>query len=321
MNLSHILHYDGFLHWCFLLALFGAVASAFWVMLRVLLPLHYLASLADGIASGDHNRFAEPIGGIKEIDLLRRNLHDMLNHVRIAQEREIAYRNALSDGQEQERMRIAREIHDDTIQSLVLVSHHIERAARHSDPAASVLPHLKNAREQVLDIVERLRRLIANLRPSILDELGVVTAIKSLCQNTAGVTFQVTGQVYSLPQAQELALFRAAQEALHNAKRHAQAKHINAALVYSNNAVVLSVHDDGIGFDVPGHLQALAAYGHYGLLGIAERAKHLGGWLKLSSALGAGTTVEVTFPVSSTSSASLPNVQKRLPIRPNPIPI
>jgi signal transduction histidine kinase len=297
---EHLLQYDGLLHWCFLIALVGFIASLVWVLIRVLLPLQYLVSLAEMIDEGDFSRFSQPIGGIVEIDRLRIRLDKMLSQIKVGQEREVAYRNTLADSQEHERMRIAHEIHDDTIQSLIVVSHHIERAARSSDVAKHEWQqHLKNARDQLLGSIDRLRQLIANLRPSILDELGLVTAVESLCDAHTNLDFQVVGDACEIHQAQELALFRAAQEAIRNADRHAQAHQISASLVYSKHEVTLKVSDDGIGFKIPKQMQEFAVNGHYGLLGIRERVRHLGGQLKLISQLDMGTSIEITFPYPS----------------------
>lgn len=303
-HLGHLLQFDGMLHWCFLLALFGFLISLSWVIIRVLLPLRQLVKLAEGIAEGDFDTFARPIGGIREIDRLRARLHQMLQQLQAGQEREYAYRNALTDSQEHERMRIAHEIHDDTIQSLVLVAHHLERASLAAASEQDALPtHLKNARTQLLTSIDRLRGLIANLRPTILDEMGLVMAVEALCEAHTSLEFQVLGNACELQPAQELALFRTAQEAIRNAERYAQAGQINATLIYSETDVTLRVRDDGVGFEVPKQLQEFAAKGHYGLLGIRERVRHLGGSLSLSSHAKTGTEIEVRFPFEIANSA------------------
>lgn len=302
-HLEHVVQFDGMLHWCFLIALFGFFVSLSWVVVRVLLPLRQLVKLAEGIGEGDFAIFAEPIHGIAEIDRLRVRLHQMMEQLQSGQERERAYQNALTDSQEHERMRIAREIHDDTIQSLILVTHHLERATSAANTEQDGLPvHLKNARNQLLNTIDRLRSLIANLRPTILDEMGLVMAVEALCETHAALDFQVVGNACELQPAQELALFRTAQEAIHNAERHAQASQINAMLIYSETEVTLKVSDDGVGFEVPNQLQEFAAKGHYGLLGIRERVRHLGGNLSLTSNMKIGTEIEVRVPFAVSSS-------------------
>jgi signal transduction histidine kinase len=111
-----------------------------------------------------------------------------------------------------------------------------------------------------------LRQMIGNLRPTILDELGLAAAIEVLCEKYEKLEFTVIGEAYGIDQTHELAIFRAAQEAIHNAERHAQAKKIVATLTYSPAAVTLEVCDDGVGFQIPHQLQEFLVRGHYGLL-------------------------------------------------------
>lgn len=125
---NHLFHFDGVLHWCFLIAVFGFLIGLVWVVVRVLIPLRRLAKQAAGMMEGNLPTFDKPIRGIREIEQLRRSLQYMVGQIQTAQEGETTYRNALTESQENERKRIAREIHDDTIQSLVLVAHNMERA-------------------------------------------------------------------------------------------------------------------------------------------------------------------------------------------------
>lgn len=296
-HVGHMLQYDGALHWCFLIALFGAMISITWVIQRVLMPLLELVRMTEGIAQGNFSTFDTKIDGIPEIDQLRQTLHEMMQQLRMANEREYAYRNALTDSQEHERMRIAHEIHDDTIQSLVLVAHHIERANNELGEDLETVQHLKNARQQLVGIIERLRGLIGNLRPTVLDELGLVMALEMLCETSPTLEFSVMGKEYEIEHTQELALFRTAQEAIRNAERHANASLIRATLIYGENGVTLEIRDDGIGFDIPQQLQEFASRGHYGLLGIRERISHLGGNLQLISQAASGTQLTAVFPL------------------------
>lgn len=294
---EHLFHFDGILHWCFLIAVFGFLIGLAWVIVRVLIPLRRLAKQAAGMMEGNLPTFDGHVSGIREIEQLRRSLQYMTQQIKTAQERETGYRNALTESQENERMRIAREIHDDTIQSLVLVAHSIERAAQTTklnehNPGG----HLENARTQLIHTIDCLRQMIANLRPTLLDELGLASAIEVLCEKHPTLEFSVIGDEYATNQAQELAIFRAAQEAIYNAERHAKAKHIVATLTYSKSAIRLEVCDDGIGFQIPEQLQEFVSHGHYGLIGIRERILHLGGQINLTSELAAGTRVTVTVP-------------------------
>lgn len=296
-HVSHLLHFDGLLHWCFLIALCGFLMGLVWIVVRVLLPLRALAKQAASIMEGKLPAFDESSKGIREIEQLRCSLHYMIGQIQTAQARELAFRHAITASQENERLRIAREIHDDTIQSLVLVTHEIERATQtvgKNEDNATI--YLKNARNQLLLTIDCLRQMIANLRPTILDELGLVVAIEMLCEKYATIEFFVEGDVYPIDPIQELAVFRAAQEAIHNAERHAGANRIAVTLSYSEQTVTLEVLDDGTGFRVPQQLQEFAAQGHYGLIGIRERILHLGGQLNLISELATGTRVTIIIP-------------------------
>lgn len=291
-NLGHLLHYDNFLHWCFLVGIGIFLAGLAWMFIRVLIPLRRLAQAAQAIADGTLTSFDMPRSGIREIEQLHNALQRMMSQLQSAQHLEIKYRQALTETQEHERLRIARDIHDDTIQALILVAHNIDRAARAPIPA----DYLAAARKQLVETINSLRTMIANLRPSALDELGLVTAIELLCEQHPHLAFQLEGDVYEMDSAQELAIFRAAQEAVRNAERHANAKTITVHLTYAPTRVVFEVSDDGVGFHIPTHLHEFAAHGHYGLLGVQERISHLGGQLCLRSEKAAGTRITVTFP-------------------------
>ncbi|MGQ9908711.1 MAG: sensor histidine kinase [Candidatus Flexifilum sp.] len=291
-HLHHLLQFDGILHWCFLIALFGFAIGMIWMLIRVLLPLRHLARQADSAMSGDLPAFTGR-GGIAEIATLRQALQHMTAQVELAQQREAAYREALAETLENERKRIAREIHDDTIQSLIVIAHHIERAV---PVPRGHQPHLDAARAHIIRTIDNLRQMIADLRPTVLDELGLIAALEALCEEHPALSLVVEGQAYPLEAAQELALFRAAQEAVHNALNHAHARQIRVVLHYTERAVQLEVSDDGIGFDPPAQLQELARHGHYGLIGLCERIHYIGGAVSIDSQPGRGTQIRVTLP-------------------------
>jgi signal transduction histidine kinase len=295
-HIHHLTHFDGLLHWCIWLALVGFPIVMGWMTLRLLLPLHQLARQAERIAAGESVTFDAPLHGIREVQMLRRSLQTMVAQLAAAQERELMYRSALTQSQETERRHIAREIHDDTIQSLIVVAHSIERAAQAA--SAATRQHLDAARQQIITTIENLRQMIAHLRPTVLDELGLVAAIETLCEQHPRLHFCVKGQAYSLSHSQELALFRAAQEAIHNAEQHAQPTRIEAVLHYEPSGVSLCVSDNGCGFALPCHLRDFAAQGHYGLIGLRERIEHLGGAFDLESAPAQGTRLTVRLPTA-----------------------
>lgn len=147
----------------------------------------------------------------------------MVGHVQRAQAEGLTYRHALTEGQEAERTRIAHELHDETIQSLIAVAQGIELGLNwleHDPDRAKSM--LSAARAQVVESVENLRRMIADLRPPALEELGIVAALQLLASQNLGLHVQVnvSGDARRLEEQQELTLFRVAQEAARNAQRH-----------------------------------------------------------------------------------------------------
>lgn len=200
---------------------------------------------------------------------------------------------------ERERGRWARELHDESLQSLaglrVLLS-----AARRSDPER-VDGLLSQAIEQVDDAIAEMRHLIAELRPSTLDELGLGAALEALCERiAAGGPVEVSTALdlavergrhdARLLSEIEDAVYRLTQEALHNAVQHAQAEQVTVAVSESDKTLRVRIHDDGRGFD-----PAAPAAG-FGLLGMRERVELAGGKLELSSVPGEGTMIDATIP-------------------------
>lgn len=283
-----------------MLALAASVALNGWLVWRVLKPVQRLAARAATVAQGDLGALQQPCGGIREVGELRHTMAAMAQHVQRAQTEGITYRHALTDGQEAERARLARELHDDTVQALIAVAQRLDLAqqwlARDPSRAAEVL---RDARAQAVAGVEALRRTIAGLRPPALEELGLVAALKMLADSSGPppATVTVSGLERRIDAAHELALFRVAQEAATNARRHAQAAHLTLALDFQPQAVGLTVTDDGVGFCPPAALDDLARDAHYGLIGMAERVKQAGGTLDITSRPGGGTVIRVVLPV------------------------
>lgn len=278
------------------------LASNLWFFFRVLRPLHTLSLQAEQLSRGEFDSFASQCGGIAEIRQLQRAMSGMVGHVRRAQEQSRAFAEQLSEGQESERKRIARELHDDTIQSTIAVTQGIDMARNwlDTDPErASQM--LQLAREQAIEIVTNLRNLIGGLRPPALEELGLIPALEMQLDTLKGVTghLQVEGERRRLEEDQELALFRVAQEALYNVTRHSHAQNVYLEVSYQRDGVLLHVRDDGRGFEPPNHLGDLAFKDHYGLLGIQERINNYGGWFKLESKIEQGTTLHAYLPITA----------------------
>jgi two-component system, NarL family, sensor histidine kinase UhpB len=145
------------------------------------------------------------------------------------------------------------------------------------------------------------------LRPIYLEDLGLVTALEMLARETGQATntsveFQRQGTERRLPPSVELALYRMAQEALNNVARHAQATHAHLSIAFTPQDVTLQVSDDGKGFEVPKSPAEFAPGGHFGLLGLHERAELIGADLDIRSSPVQGTWIKIRLPVTLSES-------------------
>ena len=217
-----------------------------------------------------------------------------------------SYAREIVRAQEEERQRIARELHDVSLQSVVLLCRRldaVEEAAVDGLPA-DVAATLTGARTLAEAIGAELRRFSRDLRPSVLDDLGLVPAIRSLLADLgerSGIrgSFALTGQPCRLPATVEVSLFRIAQESLRNVEKHANASHVSVRLAFDRETVGLEVADDGRGFQMPQSTTHLAAAGRLGLLGMQERASLTGGACEVDTRPGQGTRVSVELPIWS----------------------
>src|SRR5579884_3756979 len=206
--------------------------------------------------------------------------------------------------QEEERRRIARELHDEIGQALTALVMQLGGVAGTLPPEAAALrDRLVAIREMTSHAVGEVRRLMLNLRPAVLDDLGLVPAIRWYAEaylRPAGIEAQVSvaglDERGRLPEHLELAAFRLTQEALTNVVRHARATRVTIALERKDGALALSINDDGCGFDVERRARP-GQRGGWGLVGMHERAALLGGNMAVSSQPGHGTSVTVTLPV------------------------
>ncbi len=270
-----------------------------WLIWRVLVPLRQLARQAERLTQGDFDSLELSCGGISEIDALRRSMMAMVGHVRRSQEQSHLYAGVLTNGQEAERTRIARELHDETVQLFIAIAQETDltRSLVDKQPTKAV-EMLKTIRNQATDAVINLRHLIADLRPPALEELGLIAALKMLAENPsqALINVEVDGVERRLKEKYELALFRCAQEAVNNAQHHSAASEILVKVNYRPDQILLTVGDNGTGFSVPADFSCLASNGHYGLLGIHERVQSLRGSLQIHSLRPKGTQIKIAIP-------------------------
>jgi len=200
--------------------------------------------------------------------------------------------------QEAERQRIARELHDETGQALTALGLGLRgiESAMASDPSRAV-QNVRQLETLVTRSLNELQRLIADLRPSHLDDLGLPAALRWYAgevqtRSQLPVSVEISGEPRPLTGAVNTALFRMAQEALTNTVKHAGATHAKVRLNYGIESVTLTVEDNGVGFDT----LRRGKIGAWGLLGMEERATMLGGTVQIMSDSGRGTLIEAVFP-------------------------
>jgi two-component system sensor histidine kinase DegS len=213
------------------------------------------------------------------------------------------YARRITQAQEEERQRIARELHDETLQMLIVLSRRLEAlAATPQLTSETARQKLSSLRELVVHAVRDARRFVRDLRPPALDHLGLVAAIRGLVNDLGdggGITAQleVQGPARRLLPEEELTLFRIAQEALNNVRWHSGASRATVRLVFTPDRVQMAVEDNGKGFKAPDGIGDLVAAGKLGLVGMGERARTLGGTLSVRSLQGQGTSIRVDLPV------------------------
>ncbi|MGB9673072.1 MAG: cache domain-containing protein [Anaerolineales bacterium] len=205
------------------------------------------------------------------------------------------------NAQEEERKRIARELHDETSQSLtaLLVGLDTIRIAAQVD-IDKIDSYVQNLKSITQEMLGNIHRLIANLRPSLLDDLGLVAAIQWYGERRLeplGINFRFEYETFreSLPPSIETILFRIVQEGATNIIRHAQASTVTVRLIQNENIILLEISDDGLGFDVQTLEAQTPAEDSLGLRGIQERAAILGGSFEVITNPGLGTTLRVQF--------------------------
>jgi two-component system, NarL family, sensor histidine kinase UhpB len=268
------------------------VALNLLLLRRVLTPL---VQLTDLMRTVDPDRPGRRLAGVDprsaEGQALMAAFNGMLDRLETA--RREAARTALA-AQEAERLRVARELHDEIGQTLTAVTIRAERAAE-GDP--TLLPEaLRQVAEAVRDSLDEVRRIARELRPEALDDLGLVNALIALCsridaQGGPVVKRELPGRLPPLSRDVELVIYRIAQESLTNALRHSGGRSVTLSLRADAETLTLSVTDDGKG--MPAQLPP----GTAGIAGMRERAMLVGGRLSIESRPDEGTEVRFTVPV------------------------
>jgi signal transduction histidine kinase len=232
------------------------------------------------------------------------------------EQREILRRELLGHivrAQEDERARIARELHDETAQTLSALSLELG-ALRSKLKRADTTQMVDHLQELTRQIAQGLYNLVHDLRPSHLDDLGLIPALNFLfsqdcCPKGLDVSFEVMGDPRRLDPLIETVLFRVAQESLYNVSRHSEAKQAKVGLRYECDRVVLQVSDQGCGFDPTENFHPPRGWG---LAGMRERVESFAGKFNLQSARGRGTMVEAIIPLTQTEGKELDNGNNHL---------
>jgi signal transduction histidine kinase len=242
----------------------------------------------------EHNRHL-----VGTLEARSRTATAALDELRLAYEQLGQLNRMLETAREEERRFIAHELHDELGQTLTAVKLRLQVARREAE-APSAGPAL----ELIDQLIGRVRKMSGDLRPPLLDEVGLVPALRAYLENHAALLAVEIDLAVSEPPAAprlapdlEIACFRVIQESLTNALRHASPGKIRVGVRRDDDQVEVSVHDDGKGFDTDA-LPARASAGHLGVLGMRERVRARGGTFDLISRPNAGTTVEARFPVA-----------------------
>jgi signal transduction histidine kinase len=259
----------------------------------VIRRLRRLAAGTVGFAAGDFGQRV-PESGADEVGQLERHFNQMAARLQgsIAEQRALAERNARLA----ERSRISRELHDSISQDLFSISTLVGGLRRALPSDSTVQPQLETLTSTVTSTIQEMRALLLELRPTALEEKGLVPALADLCEAyeaRVGVRVRPRLDAVELEPAVEQAVFRIAQEGLSNAVRHSEAEEISVRLRQEGGQAELTVADDGNGFD------RATTDGHgLGLRLMAERVRELGGSLMVESAPGRGTRLRVLLPAS-----------------------
>jgi len=272
-----------------------------WGVQRVIRPVAELAAHSRLVATGDYAVQVAP-STIRELRELGSAFNEMVEQIARYQAGLRQYVAAITRTQEEERKRIARDLHDDTVQSLIAIGQRIELAreaiAENPEDAAE---QLRRLRKMVTETIDSVRQFSRDLRPTVLEDLGLVPALQYLVnelaqQDTIEVAFHVEGTAEGLPADMEVTIYRIVQEALTNVRKHARASRAEVHAQFLPRQVVVTIRDNGVGFTMPDEATDLINIGGFGLMGLKERAQLFGGQVTITSQPGQGTTVQVILP-------------------------
>ena len=293
-----LLHFSNAVLVIMVLAVLISLLSAYFGLRHIVRPLQRLDAAVSEVGWGNFAAIQQPVGGVAEIEELREALARMAEQIRLYQRELQSYIGAMTRGQEEERRRLARELHDGTVQDLIALNQRVELAEHELERnPEKTTERLRELRPLLADTMAGLRRQIHNLRPLYLEDLGFVPALEMLMRQVTQDhqlmgDFEVVGEAARrLDPGVEISAFRIVQEALQNAVAHAHAEWVRVELRFEQEGITLCIEDNGRGFDPPTHPYQLAHQDHFGLLGMRERTQLHGGDLHIESKIGHGTII------------------------------
>ena len=282
-----------------------SVVINFWIIKNALRPLNQLSTLVDQVQNGQTQidpQYLQPTDPdiyqlTATLDSLVRQLNARNLELRALSERAI---NSL----EEERRRIALTLHDDTGQALTMLIINLDHLEGQLPPGEDqIRAQLHKSRELARDSLASLRKIVYGLRPTILDDLGLIPAIRWYARTNleeAGIMVEIhtDEDIPSISSHLSANLFRIAQEAVNNIVRHSKATTVDVSLHQQDGEIILEVNDDGQGFDIVNARGEALQLQHLGLLSIQERAELAGGELAICSKPGRGTQIIVSVPLA-----------------------
>jgi signal transduction histidine kinase len=210
------------------------------------------------------------------------------------------YLGQIFKAQEEERKRISREIHDDSIQRLSVIAGNARRLIREERPENQPVlkGRVESIQNMIVDVSQDLRRITLDLRPAVLDDMGLVPAIRWLVDNFKqetglNVLLEINGPVRTLSGKASINLFRIVQEALTNIKRHSGATEVLITVNFTRQSIQINIQDNGKGFVPPRGNRRLTSRGKLGITGMQQRAQLIHGAITYQSEIGKGTTISI----------------------------
>jgi signal transduction histidine kinase len=299
-------HIRNILLWFALILMLG-LSIAYGLASILTKPISGLAEAARAVGRGDF-KWKSPAWAKDEIGSLGTAFSEMSEELKRKEEMRTQLLAKVITAQEEERKRIARELHDDTSQALTSLMVGLKFVEDSAD-TVQVRGKIAELRALAAQTLDGVHQLATELRPSLLDDLGLVSAIERYTEEYSAmmninVDYHVSGlSGQRLPAEIEVAVYRIIQEALTNIAKHAEAKNVSVVSGYRDSTLVVVVEDDGKGFDVD-RVMASADKKKLGLFGMRERASLIGGKIAIESQPGAGATIFLEVPLKLTQEVS-----------------